>query len=68
MRPNIFWISCLTMKKLLEKENKSSEMFTKSKLVRGNGKCIEKRLFVIVAVSSFKTDLGITEKFGIMIM
>ena len=54
--------------KLSKKENKSSEMFTKSKLVHGNGKCIEKGLFVIFAVSSFKMDLGITEKFWIMIM
>ena len=67
MRPNIFWIGSLSMKKLLEKENKNLEMFLKLKLVHRNGKCIEKRKFVIFAVASWQSNLEFTEKFWIMI-
>ena len=67
MRPNIFWIGCLSMKKLLEKENKNLEMLLKLKLVRRNGKCIEKRKFDIFAVGSLQSNLEFTEKFWIMI-
>ena len=62
MRPNIFWNDCVTMKKLLEKENKNLEMFLKLKLLHRNGKCIEKQKFVIFAVGSLKNEPRIYRK------
>ena len=55
-------------KQLLEKENKNSETFSKPKPVCRNGKCIEKRKFVIFVVSNLQSIQEITEKFWIMIM
>ena len=68
MRPNVFWIGYLSMKKLLKKENKNLEMFSKLKPPRRNGKCFEKQPFVIYAVSNLLPILKSIEKFWITIM